>query len=287
MLHIFWLVIQDLFEFVTGKPLTVLPFATNAPALPPRPTTITIAPPKAVLSLEAQVTADVKPKEEVTITLPLHSPTVMYVIDESASQLLVLPQSAFDGCFEIVPYGTAVTVVGYSGRYASILRAGHTGWILKDSITPDKSAVWPQFIVNHEYRATDTETIKVRSLLHDSFGVGILSLPLQATEYVTVRLMNDHRSISWPKIRPRLPGSWQQILRGVPGVHNSISPKTDTIMEWTAESGEGRLAYVESVTPDNAISLTLIGLTMAGQYTTLQLPESAWRELRPVFIEVL
>ena len=222
-----------------------------------------------------------------SITLPLHSPTVMYVIDESMSQLLVLPQSEFDGCFEVVPYGTAVTVVGYSGRYASILRAGQIGWILKDSITPEKSAVWPQFVVNHEYGATNSETIKVRTLLKDSFGAGVLSLPLQATEYVTIRLMNDHRYISWPKVRPRLPGSWQQILRGVPGIHNSISPKTDTIMEWIVEAGEGRLAYVESVTPDNAISLTVIGLATAGQYTALQLPESAWRELRPVFIEVL
>ena len=206
--------------------------------------------------------------------------------NEAGSPRYTAPQQEFDGIVERVPYGVAVTVVGYRGRYASVLRGGHTGWILKDDLAPDKSTVWPQFVVRHEYLASEPDTIKLRAIIEDVFGAGESDLPLQAGEYIMFRLLSEHRTIVWPQTRPRVPGMWQSILRGVPGIHSTIMPKTDSIMEWSTEYGEGRLAYVEAVSPDNTISLTLVGLHEAGQYETLTLTESEWRELRPVFIEV-
>ncbi len=286
MLHIFWLVIRDLFVFVTGRLFVSVPELATTAALPQPVARVKIAAPKAFLALVPPLVGEVVPSTDEVITLPLHAPVVMYVCDQTGSKRYIRPQVEFDGCIEMVPYGTAVSVVGYSGRYASVLRAGHTGWMLKDSLVPDKGSVWPHFIVDDTYPATHDITKKVRSLIGDAFGAGELLLPLQASEYITVRLMNDHRHIIWPAVRPRVPGSWQQILRGLRGIHSSITPKTDTVMEWLQEPGEGRLAYVESVTPDNTITITLIGLVEAGRYTTLVLTEVAWRELRPVFIEV-
>lgn len=296
-MHTFWLVITDLFWFVLGKETSVIE-AKVVKALPPQPTHTlipeTTVPAPATLALvsnpgEVDETLPIPgllPEEIVTNTALLHAPIVMYVCCVEGTPRYTAPQREFDGVVEMVPYGAAVTVVGYRGRYTSVLRGGHTGWISKDDLTPDKQSVWPQLIVHHEYLATESDTIKLRAIIQDVFGAGVEQLPLQAGEYILFRLMQDHRTIAWPLTRPRLPGSWQTILRGIMGIHSTVTPKTDSIVEWNTESGEGRLAYVEAVSPDNTISLTLVGLTIAGQYETLTLTEEEWRELRPVFIEV-
>lgn len=287
MLQAFWLVIQDLFYFVLGQ--SVVPNVSAVqPALPARPLSTQIAPPQSPLLLTEVVEQTGAEEEAIAVdNAPLHSPIVMYVREPQGTARLVGPQLEFDGCVETVSYGTAVTVVGYRGRYASILRAGHTGWIAKDALTPDKSAVWPQFRDKRQYLATDEDTLKVRALLADIFLAGALMLPLQAAEYILVRLQSDHRHIVWPDVRPRVPGSWQQILRGVRGIHNGITPKTDSIMEWMSDDGVGRLVYVEAVSPDNTIAYSGVGLHEAGHYESGVFTEAEWRELRPVFIEVL
>ena len=289
-MYTFWLVIKDLFWFALGRvPLANVP---EPKSLPPRATAAFFLSTAAATRAPVAETVSNAPLAPSGISTPeatgalLHAPVMMYVCRVDGTARNTAPQQEFDGVVEIVPYGTAVTVVGYRGRYASVLRAGHTGWILKDDLQSDKFSVWPQFTFKQEYLATDPDTIKVRAIIGDQFSAGTLALPLQAGEYITIRLMADHRSILWPSTRPRLPGDWQTILRGVSGIHNSISPKTDAVMEWQTEYGEGRLAYVEAVSPDNTISLSLVGLHDAGQYLTQTLTEAEWRELRPVFIEV-
>jgi len=153
-------------------------------------------------------------------------------------------------------------------------------------LTPNKSSVWPNFVSDTVYSFEADETRKVRLLLNDIFLAGHFSLPLQAGEYILYRLLADNRQIYWPTQRPRTAGNWQRILKGVVGIHISIYPRTDSIMEWIDEDEVGHLAYVESVSPDNTLILTSVGLTELGIFSDSVMLEKSWRELRPVFIEV-
>ena len=216
----------------------------------------------------------------------LHAPVVMYVTAPGGTDCIFAPHLDFDSVIDILSYGTAVTVIGYQGRFASVNRSNITGWVLKDDLTPNKLDVWPELMSGSVYDATHLETKKVRLLINDTFGAGKLQLPLQAGEYITLRLASEHRVIPWTKKRPRDAGSWAALLRGVKGMYIGIAPKTDSIMEYTSEDGQGRLGYVEGVTPELAITITAVGEGESGRYTVKTMSAEVWRELRPVFIEV-
>ncbi len=216
----------------------------------------------------------------------LHAPVVMYVSNADGTACVQTPMIDFDAVIETLPFGTAVTVIGYQGRFASVNRSNITGWVLKDDITPQKKEVWPPFVSGVVYDAGHPDTIKTRLLISDMFSAGALTLPLQAGEYIAVRLKSEHRSIPWSRKRPRRAGSWATLLRDVSGIHSGVTPKTDSIMEWQTDEGEGRLGYVEAVAPDLTITIGVVGEGEAGRFTVKTMSEEIWRELRPVFIEV-
>lgn len=298
MWYAFWSVVHDLWLFITrdlviSHPVVVSGTQLPAPQIPLQliqaPVLLPIA---TTLETPVEITTKVVPELEIdTVTaLPntrLHEPSIMYVSALPGTVCLSEPDGSFDAIITTLPYGTAVTVSAFSGRYAYVLKGNYTGWIMKDDITPHKQDVWPELQTWGMYGADNPVTIKIRALIHDEFGAGSLSLPLQAGEYVHLRLAQDKRTIVWPDGRPRLPGSWQMILKGTVGIHSTITPKTDTIMEWQTESDGGRLAYVEAVGPDGAVTTSCVGLVVAGQYTKQVWQQSDWRELRPVFIEVV
>lgn len=300
MIQAFWAVVQDLFWFVFGRD-TVVPAPVTYSALPPRLPVASLAEPlapvllpqttpsvskKVIVPMVPPMTPPVAVPEEAPVVHPLHEPTVMYVCNQAGTPCLQTPTFEFDAVIMIVPYGAAVTVAAYSGRYARVLHGSVTGWVFKDDLTPQKQAVWPELKEWVIYQAESPEVEKIRALIGDSFGSGSLGLPLQAGEYIALRLKTENRTIAWPEDRPRLPGSWQTILKGVAGIHNTIMPRTGSVMEWQTESDGGRLAFVEVVGPDNTITVTCVGLVMAGQYTRQVWTQAEWRELRPVFIEV-
>ena len=315
----FCAVIEDLFWFaVSSLGIThVTPQTTISPyqySLPPRPFLTPIlfdtssgAPPQSLFTSHSHST------QPVARTLPLipaktktlahidagekndphqnaanilHAPVVMYVNAPQGSPCIYAPHMDFDGVIDMLTYGTAVTVIGYQGRYASVNRSNITGWISKDDLTPQKNEVWPEFVSGVLYDVDHLETKKTRLLIHDTFGAGALQLPLQAGEYISVRLASEHRQIPWTKKRPRVAGSWANLLRGVKGIYIGVTPKTDSIMEYQSVDGEGRLGYVEAVTPELAITITAIGEGESGRYTVKTMSAEIWRELRPVFIEV-
>lgn len=300
MIHAFWLVVQDLFWFALGREKNVI-FSTPMASLPPRLPVASLAEPLAPVLLP-QTTPKVSKKIsrvseiEVPITKkietpsdaphPLHEPTVMYVSNQAGTPCLNTPSFEFDAVILIVPYGAAVTVATYNGRYARVLHGKVTGWVFKDDLTPQKNTVWPELKEWMLYQAESPEVEKIRALIGDNFGGTSLGLPLQGAEYIALRLKTENRLIAWPENRPRVPGSWQSILKGVAGIHSTIQPRTGSVMEWQTESDGGRLAYVEVVGPDNTITVSCVGLIMAGQYTKQVWTVSEWRELRPVFIEV-
>jgi hypothetical protein len=297
MLQDFWAVIADLFWFALGRS-TSRDVPTPQSALPPRLPVASLSEPLApvLLAQTAQpstnneiAVSSTLPTEPVTtvpadtpVDHPLHEPTVMYVRNQAGTPCLLTPTFAFDAVQRIIPYGAAVTVAAY----ARVLHGAVTGWVFKDDVTPQKQEVWPELKEWVMYQADSPEVGKIRALISDSFGSGALQLPLQGGEYILLRLRTENRTITWPENRPRLPGSWQTILKGVAGIHNTILPRTGSVMEWQTESDGGRLAFVEAVGPDNTITVTCVGLVMAGQYTKQVWTQSEWRELRPVFIEV-
>lgn len=228
---------------------------------------------------------------EEIITLPPHyfesyDPAVMYVNVEQAV-CVVRPYRDFDTVLAKFPYGTAVTVTGYQGNYAKVFWSHHEGWILKDSLTPHKAEVWPHFTEGNAYDADNASVKKLRLLIGDTFCTSELGLPLQAGEWVLYRLREQNRLIPWPVTHGRVPGDWQLFLKGVPGIHISILPKADSIMEWRGDDGVGRVAYVEKVSLEQTLTVSIAGLEEPGQFEEKIYLEADWRELRPVFIEVL
>jgi hypothetical protein len=210
----------------------------------------------------------------------------MYVEAPLGTVCIESPHLDFDTVIEHLPYGTAVTVIGYLGRYASVNRSNITGWVMKESVTPQKNDVWPVLVSGMTYDAEHQNTQKARLLIGDMFGAGALRLPLQAGEYITLRLKSEHRTIAWSRKRPRTAGNWANLLRGSTNIHIGIHPKTDSVMEWTNSDGEGRLGYVEAITADSGITVSAVGIEESGRYTVKTMSEEIWRELRPVFIEV-
>lgn len=313
MWYAFWSVVHDLWLFVIGDVFTNQPVAlvssvqlqspkqplqigTVPDSLPVADTvtrkvapTILITAPVATPMLPAQTI--VAPPVDVIITTAavhtrLNEPSIMYVSSLTGTVCLREPGGSYDAIITNLPFGTAVTVSAFSGRYAHVLKGNYTGWIMKDDITPHKHDVWPELQTWAMYGAENPVTTKIRALINDEFGAGSLALPLQAGEYILLRLLQDKRSIIWPDGRPRLPGSWQGLLKGTVGIHSTITPRTDTIMEWQTESDGGRLAYVEGVGLDGEITTSCVGLVVAGQYTKQVWGQADWRELRPTFIEV-
>jgi len=212
------------------------------------------------------------------------NPTVMY-ISESAP-VLQQPYKAFDTQIKCMEYGDAVTVVAWQGAYAKVQKGEVIGWVSKNSLVKRKVDIWPQWKFSHWYGADHAMTRQARQLIKDEFFAGASDLALQSVEYVTLALLEDNRRILWPQTYGRVAGRWHYLLRGTTGIHISIQPCTDSVMEWTTEEGIGHVAYVRKVLPDNTLHIEGIDILEEGLLEQVTLPESLWREWRPVFIEV-
>jgi hypothetical protein len=257
---------------------TLLPMTTAQP-------TVLVTPTPTPTPAEV-VTAVTTPPIVFPGTARLFEPQIMYVLEPAGVPLLISPVLTFDGALATLGYGQAVSVVSYHNQYAHISAQGKRGYVRKDDITPHKADVWPHFMSGVRYEADTKEASQLRTIIHDTFGAGRLLLPLQAGEYILYRLLLDQHTIVWPDVRPREPGRWHEILRGQQYIRSTVSPVTDSVMEWTGEDGLGRLGYVEAVLPDLTIRLTGIGVAEAGEYTEALIPSNVWREWRPVFITV-
>lgn len=227
--------------------------------------------------------------EDITVTIPQYfksyDPAVMYVSSKEAF-CFVRPEKDFDTVLAKFLYGTAVTVIGYQGSYAKVFWSHHEGWILKDNLTPNKAEVWPHLTNGNTYEADDDLVKKLRLLIDDTFCAGELGLPLQAGEWVMYRLREQNRLIPWPVKHGRLPGDWQILLKGVAGTHIGVVPKLGSIMEWRGDDGIGRVAYVEKITPEQALVVTSVGFEDPGKFEEKNFLKADWLEMRPVFIEV-
>lgn len=212
------------------------------------------------------------------------SDTLTVSVVAEQAHLFLEPVASFDSVIASVPYGTALTVYQAMNRWYRTVYRGHSGWVLKDAVTSDN--IYPQFRLGQYYDAKNIETIKLRSFIHDEFNGGLIEAPLEDAEYVTYRLRQKAKVLPWGEVRPRVSGSWKQLLRGAPGVHIGILPRAESVMETVDDNGSGLLSYVESVFPDDSIIVSEIGFPEEGRYSERTLPKEEWREFRPVFIAV-
>ena len=211
--------------------------------------------------------------------------TVMYTGSENVP-VYRQPTVEFDGIIARIPYGAMVMVLEGRGRWSEIVFGNITGFVLRDELMDRAAHVYPDFTIGEENVSDDPNTLKIRAAIEDEFGGGAADVPLQSAEYVLYRLYRKGKRIVWPEVRPRIAGAWHEILRGVPDIHMGIQPKDGAIMEYTQKDGEGHMAYVEAVFPDETISLSEANYPEAGIYNERVLTKEEWRELHPVFIEV-
>lgn len=222
---------------------------------------------------------------EQAVSTGVQKNTVMYA---HAHRVPVFqnPTIEFDGQIGEVPYGEMVIVLEPKGRFYHIVWNTLDGWVLKGDIADRALRVYPVFVVGEENSVDHPNTAHVRTILGDPFGLARSEFPLQAGEYVLYRLWKKGVRIMWPDVRPRMPGRWHQILRGVHNVHIGVSPKVGSVMEYTFDHDMGHLAFVEAVFPDGTITLSEVNVPDSGVYNERELPIEKWKALKPLFIEV-
>ena len=224
-----------------------------------------------------------RPIEVHTMTVPTFRAGEPYFVGTPDAVLYLDPVITFDNAQTVLPYGQKVILTELRGRWAAIRYDDIAGWIMKDALVARLVDVTPQLRPGHYYDASDPETRKLRACIHDLFSGRVGGYPLNAAEYVYYRIIADKRCVPWGSMRFRVAGTWQRKLRGQPGVHMGVVPKTGAVMEYVIDD-IGYLGYVDAVYPDESIKVTGIGLDDEGIYTERDYTKAAWKELRPIFL---
>lgn len=228
---------------------------------------------------------------ESSTTLPLlhadaHAPGGTCYVSSVGTYLYTDPAITFDTAYSLLPYGQKVQIHKLGDRWVQVRVGVQEGWVLQEALTANAEDVLPQLHPLVAYGADNVQTIKLRAYINDQFGCARAELALTDAEYVQYRVLRSGRTIPWSDQRPRMPGTWQRKLKGRTGVHMGINPKTGAVMEYIVDD-VGYLAYVDSVFPDGGIKISGVGLHEESVYTQEELPHEQWRELRPVFIEIV
>ena len=197
------------------------------------------------------------------------------------------PTIAYDTQIATVPFGSMVMAHEPQGRFYNVTWNAIQGWMLRDDLAERAVDIFPHFVENEENLVDSKNTALVRALIGDPFGLSRSTLSLQAGEYVLYRLWRRSVLIPWNDVRPRVPGSWHTILRGITNVHIHIAPKVGTIMEYMLDAEIGHVAYVEAVFPDETICISEVNNPDFGMYHEKELSKAMWKEYRPVFIEII
>lgn len=196
------------------------------------------------------------------------------------------PTIEFDAQIGTLPFGAMVMAGEPKGRFHYVTWNAVAGWVLQDDLADRAANIYPSFIKGKENLVDDPNTAQIRAIIDDVFGLSRSQFPLQAGEYILYRLKKRGLSIEWPLVRPRMPGMWHELLKGVRGIHISLFPRVGAIMEYTLPNDVGQLAYVEAVFPDGTISISEVNNPDSGIYDEREYAKDAWKELKPVFIEV-
>ncbi len=211
--------------------------------------------------------------------------TIMYT-GSLAVPVYKNPTIEFDAQVAKIPYGEMVMMLEVRGRFYRVVWRDVEGWVVREDLVDRAARVYPEFVLGQGNSVDHPNTARVRTALGDTFGLSFSEFDLQAGEYVLYRLWKKGVTIAWPDIKPRVPGLWHKILRGVPGVHMGVLPKVGGIMEYMVTSEIGHVAYVEAVFPDDTIALSEANFPDSGIYNERELTKDEWKELKPIFITV-
>ncbi len=296
-MRILFAVIDDLYTFAFRAIASLIPFRdgtheshddiyTEPLCLPPREPHDMLGAPKSTAPHPFKTIKDIThtpfPARERILE---EKNTVMYAGSIDVP-LYVRPTQEFDGVLSTITYGDMVMVLEQKGRFMHVAHNGHEGWVLREDLVDRAAYVYPEFVIGEKNELDDPATIRTRAMIKDVFGGSRVEFPLQAGEYVVYRLLRKGIHITWPETRPRVPGLWHTILRGMVGVHMSITPKTGAIMEYTLPVEIGHVAYVEAVFPDETITISETNFPDSGIYNERVLTRDEWKELTPVFIQI-
>ena len=287
-MRVLFAVIHDLVTFVLqpfSRPVPPEVLSTSPVPLLTREVPLALAPLPSPTLLTSPSTPTLLPLTTGTVNDLIGLPEVVYVCVDEAP-LFREPTLSVDGVVAKLPYASVLSVVVAEGLFWRVIYETGTAWVEKSVVVHDKGFVYPVFTSGLCYLALDTETKKLRRLIKDEFFTTRVHSPLLGMEYVLYRLQESGRKIDWSNtIRPRLAGTWHQLLKGARGVTIKVSPKTGSVMEYGAGL-KAVLAYVESVAPDETISVSSIGRYKPGQYTEEVLTKAAWQELQPLWLQI-
>jgi len=289
-------VIDDLFQFVCKAFSGAIPYTQN---ITKKSNFSQVKPESALDSYQKTLekiqntSALVSVPQSVPSTIPKVTDTTeafrtgeQYFIGVIGTYFYHDPVLAFDNALKRLEYGMQVRLVSLQGRWAQVRLAGVVGWVFKDALVLQSDDVYPKFTSDISYDAQNPETVKLRACIDDLFGGARGEHDLSAAEFVQYQLQQKKRFIDWGDIRMRIPGTWQRKLRGKTGVHMSITPKTESVMEYVVDD-IGHLAFVEAVFPDGSIKIAQIGKMDDISYTEETIQPEQWKELQPVFIMVV
>lgn len=209
--------------------------------------------------------------------------TIMYV-SSMYTTLRSEPSLLRDTNLGTLGYGTMVMVLEAKNGWAKVLRGEDGGWVETSDLADRAAYILPQFVKGEANGEDDPNTLRLRAILNDEFSCGAAGLPLQAHEYVLYKLQRKGIEVAWPKIRPRTPGRWADILSHAPGVTLNVEPKGGAVMEFFTEDSIGRLVFVEAVFPDGALQTSEVNWPDEGIYNERVMKKEEWEALNPVFI---
>lgn len=211
--------------------------------------------------------------------------TIMYA-DNIRVPVYKNPTIEFDAQIGEIPYGEMIIVLEPKGRFYRIMWNTIEGWALREDIADRAIRVFPEFTIGEENSVDHPNTVHLRAIINDVFGLGRSEFPLQAGEYVLYRLWKKGIQIVWPSLRPRVPGVWHKILKGSSNVRIGVTPKIGALMEYMITPEMGHLAFVEALFPDDTITISEANFPDLGIYNERVLTKEEWKELHPVFMTV-
>lgn len=274
MTQALWEVLKDLWNFVCHEfsGLSHGAYSLNKNA------TVGVEPPRKIGSLLSRpiVASENKAGDLIGWTAYVQIDTVPYF-----SQ----PEFIFDTKLGSFSYGDKLMVICNVNNFSEVRTATARGWVDAKALAEDSHQVLPDLKPKIIYNAQHEQTVKLRQLIQDEALGQRLGLPLQSVEFVLSVLKRRQVLIPWLAERPRSPGRWKTLLKGLKGVTLSLEPHTGAILEYAGDDGvQGFLGYVEAVHPNLSITLQSVGREKEGEFRIEEFSHDEWKEWRPVFI---
>ncbi len=289
-MRLFFAVVKDLLQFALFYRVEIKPELPSESDTLVTPKTVSVPNNDQPVLLEQSVAIALpSPKStgDLKLTEQIFNDEVVMYVREATVNIFLVPQWQFDSVIAKLRYGEAVVTLCRSEQFTEVRYGDVRGYIETKQLTSDYASIFPSLSAGKVYLATDKVTKGIRQILQDEFFAENLYLPLLNVEYVSYQLRLQNKQVPWGTKRPRTAGTWQVILRGLRTVRIGVVPKTNAIMEYQTLAGQAKIAWVESVSPEETLLICEVGAQKAGEYTESVLTKDHWLERKPVFIQLL